>query len=122
MFSLQFTQMTFCDGRTHNVRVGDVVRLLDDNHYRVLKVTPPPGPVVLKCTNHAMYPSFLRAPSQLFISAPRLVNQSTQTDPQPVATDDPLAGAFFQCCGRSAVDAYTKVQAYCLGDFHIDQH
>ena len=33
--------MTTCDWRTHNVCVGDVVRLLDDNQNRVLKITPP---------------------------------------------------------------------------------
>ena len=122
MFSLQFTPLTTCDGRTHNVRVGDVVHLLDDNQYRVLKLTHPPGPVVLKRTKHTTYRSFLRAPSQLFISTPRMFNQSTQTDPQHVATDDPLALAIFQCCGPSAVNAYTKGQPNCLGDFHIDQH
>ena len=51
-----------------------------------------------------------------------MANQATQTDPQPVATDDPLAQAIFKCCGPSAVDAYAKGQPYCLGDFHIDQH
>ena len=51
-----------------------------------------------------------------------MVNQSTQTDPQPVATDEPLARAIFHCCGPHAVDAYTKGQPYCLGDFHIEQH
>ena len=51
-----------------------------------------------------------------------MVNQSTQTDPQPAATDDPLAHAILQCCGSSAVDAYTKGQPYCLGDFHIERH
>ena len=85
-------------------------------------ITSPPGPVVLKRTNHTTYRSFLRTPSQLFISPPRMVNQSTQTGPQPVATDDPLAHAIFQCCGPPAVDAYTKGQLNCLGDFHIDQH
>ena len=121
-FSLPSAPLTTCDGRTHNVRVGDVVHLLDDNQYRVLKITHPPGPVVLKRTNHTTYRSFLRAPSQLFISAPRMVNQSTQTDPQPLATDDPLARAILQCCGPPAVDAYTKGQPYCLGDFHLNQH
>ena len=121
-FSLHSAPLTTCDGRTHNVRVGDVVHLLDNNQYRVLKITSPPGPVVLKRTNHTTYRSFLRAPSQLFISAPRMANQSTQTDPPPVATDDTLAQAILKCCGPSAVDAYTKGQPYCLGDFHIQQH
>ena len=58
MFSLQFTHMTTCDGRPHNIRVGDVVRLLDENQYRVLKITSPPGRVVLKRTNHPTYRSF----------------------------------------------------------------
>ena len=114
--------MTTSDGRTHNVRVGDEVHLLDNNQYRILKITSPPGPVVLKRTNHTTYRSFLRTPSQLLISPPRMVNQSTQTDPQPVATDDPLARAIFHCCGPHAVEAYTKGHPYRLGDFHIEQH
>ena len=99
-----------------------MVHLLDDNQYRVLKITHPPGPVVLKRTKNTTYRSFLRAPSQLFISAPRMVNQSSQTDPQPIATDDPLAHAIIQCCGASALDAYNEGQPFCLGDFHLDQH
>ena len=114
--------MTICDGRTHNVRVGDVVRLPGDNEYSVHKITPPPGPVVLKRTNHTTYRSFLRAPSQLFISASRMVHQSTQTAPQPVTTADPLAHDILQCCGASAVHAYNQGRPYCLGDFHLDQH
>ena len=70
-FTLTSASMTTCDGQTHNVRVGDVVHLLDDNETRVFNITPPPGPVVLKRNNHTTYRSFLRAPSQLFISAPR---------------------------------------------------
>ena len=114
--------MTTCDGQTHNVPVGDVVRLLDDNEYRLLKITPPPGPVVLKRTNHTTYRSFLRAPSQLFISAPRRDHQSTQTAPQPVTTDDPLAHDILQCCGPSAQHAYNQGRPYCLGDFHVDEY
>ena len=60
--------------------------------------------------------------SHLFINNPHLLNQSTQTDPQPVATDDSVARAILQCCGHSAVDAYNQGQLYCLGDSHIDQH
>ena len=114
--------MTTCDGRTHNVRVGDVVRLLDDNQYPVLEITPPPEPVVLKRTNHTTYRSFLRAPSQLFISAPRMVNQFMQTDPQPADTDDHLARPSLQCCGTSAVHAYNQGRPYCLGDVDVDHH
>ena len=121
-FSLPSASLTTCDGRAHNVRVGDVVHLLHTNQYRVLKITSPPGPAVLKRTNHTTYRSFLRTPSQLFISPRCMVNQSTQTDPQPVATDDPLARAIFQCCGPAAVAAYTNGYPYCLGDFHIEQH
>ena len=114
--------MTTCDGQTHNVRVGDVVLLLDDNENRVLKITPPPGPVVLKRTNHTTYRSFLGAPSQLFTSAPRMVHQSTQTARQPVTTDDPLGHEILQCCGPSDVHAYNQGRPYCLGDFHVNQH
>ena len=121
-FSLPSASMTTCDGRTPNVRVGDVVRLLDDNQYRVLKITPPPGPVVLKRTNYTTYRSFLRAPLQLFIPAPHIVSQSPQTDPPPVDADDHLACAVLQCCAASAVHAYNQGRPYCLGDFHVDQH
>ena len=88
--------MTTCDGRTHNVRVEDVVQLLDNSQCRDLKITPPAGPVVLKRTNHTAYRKFLRAPSQFFISAPRMVSQSTQTDTPPIDTIDHLACAILQ--------------------------
>ena len=114
--------MTTCDGRTQNVHVGDVVRFLQDNQYRLLKITPPPGPVVLRRTNDTTYRNFLRAPAQLFISAPCLVTQSTQTDPQPTDTDDPIALDNFQCSGAFAVHAYNQGRPYCLGDFHVNQH
>ena len=97
--------MTTCDGRTHNVRVRDVVRLLVHNQDRVLKITPTPGPVVLKRTNHTVYRSFLRAPSQPFVTSPRMVSQSTQIDPPPLDAADHLACAILQCCGASAVHA-----------------
>ena len=96
-FSLPCASVTTWDGRTHNGCVRDVVHLLDDSQYHVPKITPPPGPVNLKRINHSTYRSFLRAPSQLLISAPRVVNQSTQTDPQSTDTDDPLARDFLQC-------------------------
>ena len=51
-----------------------------------------------------------------------MVNQATQTDPQPVDTDKHLARAILHCCGASAVHAYNQGQPYCSGDFHIDQH
>ena len=50
--------MTTCDSRAHNVRVGDVVRLWDDNENRELKITPSPGPVVLKRKIQTNYRSF----------------------------------------------------------------
>ena len=114
--------MTTCDGRTHKVRVGDVVRVLGDNEYRVLKITPPPGPIVLERTNHTTYRCFVRAPSQLFINAPRMVRQSTQTAPQPVTTGDALAHDILQISGPSTVHAYIQGRPFCLGDFYVDQH
>ena len=54
--------MTPCDGRTHNVRVGDEVHLLDDNQDRILKITPPPGPVILKRSNYSTHRSFFPDP------------------------------------------------------------
>ena len=72
--------MITCDGWIHNVGVGDVVRFVDDNKYRVPKITPPSGPVVRKRTDHKTYRSFLRSPSQLFVTAPRMGFQFTQTE------------------------------------------
>ena len=115
-FSLPSASVTTYDGRIHTLLVRHVVRLLDDSQYRVLKITGPRGPVVLKRTNHTIYRNFL----QLFISAPRMVNQTNSTDPQPVNTDDLLARAILQCCGTSAVQTYNQGQPYCLGDFHVD--
>ena len=110
--------MTTCDGWTHNVRVGSVVGLLDNHPYRVLKITPPSGPVALKRTTHSTYRSFLRAPSQLSIIAHRMVNRSTQIDPQPTDTDDPLARDILQGCSPAAVEAYHQGRIYCVGDIH----
>ena len=47
-----------------------------------------------------------------------MVNRSTQTDPPPSTTDDPLAQAILQCCGPAAVDAYHQGRPYCLGNVH----
>ena len=84
-FSLSSASMTTCDGRTHNVRVGDMVQLLDESQYPIIKITPPRGPVILKRTNHSTYRSFLWAPSQLFISAPHMVNQSIFLNPSTMS-------------------------------------
>ena len=111
--------MTICDGRTHNVHVRDVVHLLDDSQYRILEITPPPGPVILKKTNHSTYRSPLRAPSQLFISAPGIVNQSTETDSKPTDNDDPISRDILQCCGPAAVEAYHRGRPKCIGDIHF---
>ena len=54
--------MTTCDGRTHNVRVGDMVQLLDDSQYPLLKITPPRGPAILKRTNHSTFRQFSTGP------------------------------------------------------------
>ena len=119
--SLWFFQSTFCF-HDDDVRVGDMVRLLDDSQYRLPKIMPPPGPVVLKRTNHTTHRSFSRDPTQLFISAPRIVNQFTQNDPHLVDIDDHLARSILQCCGASAVQAYNQGQPYCLDNFQVDQH
>ena len=84
-FSLPSASMTTCDGRTHNVLVGDMVQLLDDSQYPILKITPPRGPLILKRTKPSIYPSFLRAPSKLFISAPHMVNQSIFLNPSTMS-------------------------------------
>ena len=111
--------MTLSDGRTTTLHVGDVVNLKDDHQYRVLKIFAPSGPIVFKrldgSTHHR---SFLRTPDHVVISAPPMVNQSTQTDPPPSASDDPLAHAILQCCGPAAVAAYHQGRPYCLGDVH----
>ena len=96
-----------------------VVDLLDDSQYGILKVTHLPGPVFLKGTNHSTSRSLLRAPSPVFISAPRMVNQSTQIDSTPTDPDDPLACDLFQCCGPAAVEAYHRGRPYCIGDIHF---
>ena len=100
--------MINCDGRTHNVCVGDVILLLDDRQYRILKTTPPPGPVILKTTNHSTYRSFLRAPSHIFISTPCMVNQWIQADSQLTDTENPLTRDILQRCGLAPVEAYHR--------------
>ena len=111
--------MTFSDGRTSTIRVGDIVDLKDDHKFRVLKIFAPSGPIVFKrldgSTHHC---SFLRTPDHVVISAPPMVNQSTQTDPPPSASDDPPAHAILQCCGPAAVAAYHQGRPDCLGDVH----
>ena len=91
--------MTNCDGRTHNVLVGHVVHLLDDSQYRILKITPPSGPVILKKANHSTNRRFLRAPSQLLLAS--------------------FARDLFQCCGPAVVEAYHQGRPYCFGDIYF---
>ena len=110
--------MTFSDGRTGILRVGDVVDLKDDHTYRVLKIFAPSGPIVFKRTDGSTHRSVLRTPDHIVIRAPLLVNQSTQTDPPHSTSDDPLAQAILQCCGPAAVAAYHQGRPYCLGDVH----
>ena len=110
--------MTLSDGRTTTLRVGDVVHLKDDHQYRVLKIFAPSEPIVFKRTDGSTHRSFLRTPAHVVISATQMVNRSTQTDPQPPASDDPLAQAILQCCGSDAAAAYHQGRPYCLGDVH----
>ena len=117
-FSSNPAKMTLSDGRTTTLRVGDIVNLKDDHQYRVLKIFEPSGPIVFKLTNGSTHRSFLRTPAHVVISAPPMDNRSPQTDPQPSATDDPLAQAILQCCGPVNVDAYHQGRPYCLGDVH----
>ena len=44
-----------------------------------------------------------------------MVNQSTQTNPPPLATDDTLAHDFLQDCGTAAVELYHQGRSYCMG-------
>ena len=85
--------MTLNDGRTANLRVGDIVNLKDDHQYRVLKIFAPAGPVVFKRTDGSTHRSFLRTLDHVVIKAPPMVNTSTQTDPQLSVSHDPLADA-----------------------------
>ena len=71
-----------------------------------------------KSTNHSTSRSF-RASSQPFISAPRMVNQSTQTNSTLTDPDDPLTCDFFECCGPATVEAYHRGRLYCVGDIHF---
>ena len=117
-FSSNSAGMTLSDGRTNTLRVGDIVNLRDDHQYRVLKIFAPSGPIVFKHTDGSTYRSFLRTSAHFVISAPSMVNQSTQSDPPPSTSDDPLAQAIFQICGTDAVEAYHQGRPYCLGDVH----
>ena len=117
-FSSNSAKMTLSDGSTATLRVGDLVNLKDDHQYRVLEKFAPSGPIVFKRTDGSTHRSFLRTPAHVVIKAPPMVNRSTQTDPPPSATDDPLAQAIFQCCGPDAVEAYHQGPPYCLGDVH----
>ena len=86
------------------------------------KVSQPSGRVVFKRTDGSTHRSFLRTPDLVLISAPPMVNKSTQTDPPPSVSDDTLAHAILQCCGPAAVAAYHQGRPYCLGDVHWLTH
>ena len=105
--------MTTSDGRTHTVCVGDVVNLLDNSQYRVLKIVTPTGPIVLKRTDHSTYCSFLRTPAHIQIRAPAMVTQSTQTESRTSSAADPVARENLNCCGPVAVDACHQGRPYC---------
>ena len=110
--------MTLSDGRTTTLRVGDIVNLTDDHTYGVLKTFAPAGPNVFKRTDGSTHRRFLRTPDHVVISAPTMVNKSTQTDSPPSASDDTLAHDILQCCGPDAVAAYHQGRPYWLGDVH----
>ena len=110
--------MTLSDGRTNTLLVGDIVNLRDGHQYRVLKIFAPSGPIVFKRTDGSIYRSFLVTSAHFVISAPSMVNQSTQSDPPPPTSDDPLAQAIFQSCGTDAVEAYHQGRPYGLGNVH----
>ena len=109
--------MTFSDGRTGTLCVGDIVDLKDDHKFRVLKIFAPSGPIVFKrLDGSTQHRSFLRTPDHIVIKAPLMVHRSTQTDPPLLDLADPLADAILQCCGVDAVTAYHHGRPYCLGD------
>ena len=109
--------MTFSDGRTGTLPVGDIVDLKDDHKFRVLKIFAPSGPIVFKrLDGSTQHRSFLRTPDHIVIKAPLMVHRSTQTDPPLLDIADPLAVAVLQCCGVDAVTAYHQGRPYCLGD------
>ena len=92
--------------------------LKDDHRYRVLKIIAPSEPIVLKRADCSTYRSFLRTPAHVLVSAPQMVTQSTQTDPPPSATDDPLGHDILQRCSPDAVEVYRQGRPYCTGDVH----
>ena len=110
--------MTPSDGRTATLRVVDVVNLKDDHQYRVLKTFAPSGPIVFKRTDGSTHRSFLRTAAHVVVSALQMVSRSTQTDPQPSATDDPLGQAILQCCGPDAVTAYHQGRPFYSGNVY----
>ena len=48
-----------------------------------------------------------------------MTNQSTQTDPHPVDTDDTIACHFLQCCGPAAVEANYQTRPYYIEEIHF---
>ena len=70
--------MALSDGRATAVRVSDVVNLKDDHQYRVLKIIAPSGPIIPKRTDGSMYRCFVRTATQILVSAPQMVKQSTK--------------------------------------------
>ena len=98
--------MTLSDERSTNLRIAGIVNLKDDHKYRVLKIFSPSGPIVFKRIDGSTHRGFLRTPGHVDIRAPQMVNRSTQSNPPPSASDDPLAQALLQCCGPDTVAAY----------------
>ena len=45
-----------------------------------------------------------------------MLNQSTQTDLQPLDTDDPLACDILQPCHPTALEAHLQGRPYCIRD------
>ena len=117
-FSSHSAKIMLRDGRNTTLRVGDIVNLKDDQQYRVLKFFAPSGPIVFKRTDDSTHGSFLRTPAHVVISAPQMVNRSTQTDPLSSSKDDPLAQAILHFCGPDVVAAYHHGRPHCLGGVH----
>ena len=78
-FGISSALLIACDGQLHTVRVEYTVNRIDDSKYRVLKITSPPGRMVLKRTNHTTYRSFSRPPKYSSTLLDALIKPHKQT-------------------------------------------